>query len=262
MLLGTCGVPLPSGAVPVAADSNLSDRDPTDLRSDNVLVFEGVGGKVALIAEVQKDKRDAGRMRSWPAYICNARAEHDCDAILLVLALSPRAARESAGLIRTGHPGFDLKPLVRGPGTLPHPGHPLWGPQLTILNILTGDLDLTNHAVRMFAMLAIAEAPAELREGYTRIIRAVAPESARAALEELMLTHWKDEFIDGFIAQGRAQGRAQGEAQMLLRILTARGLDVPEDIRIRVTECADIARLEAWADRAATATSLDDIFEA
>jgi hypothetical protein len=238
-----------------------------------VLVFEGIGGKVAVIAEVQKDKRDAGRMRSWPAYVCNARAEHDCDAILLVLALSARAARESARLIRTGHPGFDLAPLVRGPGTLPHPGHPLYGPQLTMLNILTGDLDLTNHAVRMFALLAIAEAPAELRDGYTRIIRAVAPESARAALEELMMTHLKDEFVDGFLDQGRAegmargmargmaQGRAEGEAQILLRIMTARGLDIPEPIRARVAECTDTARLEAWADRAATATSLDDIFE-
>jgi hypothetical protein len=71
----------------------------------------------------------------------------------------------------------------------------------------------------------------------------------------------KDEFVDGFIAQGRAQDRAQGEAQMLLRIITTSGLDIPEHIRARVAECADIARLEAWADRAATATSLDDIFE-
>jgi len=269
MLLGSCGVWLPSGAVPVAADSNLSDRDPADLRSDNVLIFEGIGGKVAVIAEVQKDKRDAGRMRSWPAYVCNARAEHDCDAILLVLALSRRAARESARLIRTGHPGFDLAPLVRGPGTLPHPGHPLYGPQLTVLNILTGDLDLSNHAARMFALLAIAEAPIELREGYTRIIRAVAPESARAALEELMMTHLKDAFVDGLLDQGRAQGRVEGrvegvvkgEAQMLLRIMTARGLDIPEHIRARVAECTDTASLEAWADRAATATSVADIFE-
>jgi hypothetical protein len=91
----------------------------------------------------------------------------------------------------------------------------------------------------MFALLAIAEAPAELSEGYTRIIRAVAPKSARAALEELMMTHL-----------------------MLLRIMAARGLEIPEHIRVRVAECADTDRLEAWADRAATATSLDDIFEA
>jgi hypothetical protein len=113
----------------------------------------------------------------------------------------------------------------------------------------------------MFVLLAITEAPADLRKGYTRIIRAVAPESARAALEELMMDHLRDDFVDGFIDQGRAEGMAKGEAQMLLRVIAARGLDIPEPIRARVAECTDTARLEAWADRAATATSLADIFE-
>lgn len=45
LLLGMCGVQLPSGAVPVTADSNLSDRDPTDLRSDNILVFEATAAR-------------------------------------------------------------------------------------------------------------------------------------------------------------------------------------------------------------------------
>src|ERR1700722_10637890 len=48
-----------------------------------------------------------------------------------------------AAVRRVAGAHLDLIPLVPGPGTLPHPGHPLWGPQLTILNILTGDLDLT-----------------------------------------------------------------------------------------------------------------------
>jgi hypothetical protein len=113
----------------------------------------------------------------------------------------------------------------------------------------------------MFALLAIAEAPVELRESYTRIIRAVASESARAALEELMMTHLKDAFVDGLLDQGRAEGRAEGEAHLLLRIMTARGLDIPEHVRVRVAECTDTAILEAWADRAATATSVADVFE-
>jgi hypothetical protein len=254
ILLGLCGVELPSGSVPVVADSNLSDRDPTDLRSDNVLVFEGTGGKVAVVAEVQKDRRDFGRIDSWPAYVCNARAEHKCDTILLVIALTKRAARESARMIRTGHPGFDLTPLVRGPGTVPLSSD--YGPQLVMLNILTGDLDLTSHDARMFALCVIAGAPAELRDGYTRVIRAVIPRKARDALEELMKTVLKDPFIDGYINQGRAQG----EAQMLLRIMTARGIAVPEHFRLRVTECTDTAQLEAWFDRAITATTVDEIF--
>lgn len=265
MLLGTCGIVLPSGAVPVAADSNLSDRDPTELRSDNVLVFAGSGGKVVVIAEIQKDKRDAGRMYAWPAYLCNARARHKCDVVLLVLALSDRAARESAKAIRTGHPGFDLIPLVHGPGTLPSPANPVFGPQLTLLKILTGDLDLTNHAARMFALLAIGEAPPELVDGYTRLLLTLVPESARASLEKLMfMDHLKDDFIDRWVNEGLAkgleQGHAQGEAKMLLRAMSARGLAVSEDLRLRVTECTDPAQLELWCDRAMTATTVGEVF--
>jgi hypothetical protein len=94
-----------------------------------------------------------------------------------VLALSRRAVRENAKVIRTGHPNFNLTPLVRGPGTLPPPQSPVFGPQLTMLNILTGDLDLTNHAARMLALLAISEAPRELRAGYSRLLLRLVPRS-------------------------------------------------------------------------------------
>jgi hypothetical protein len=104
-----------------------------------------------------------------------------------------------------------------------------------------------------------------------------------------MLDNLKDDFVDGWIAegltkglaqglakglehgleQGRAkgieqgieQGIAQGEAQMLLRAMTAHGLTVTEDIRLRVTACADLAQVELWFDRAMTATTIDEVFE-
>ena len=140
----------------------------------------------------------------------------------------------------------------RGPGSLPLDDVRGYGPQLTMLSILTGDLDLNDHVDRVLALVVIAQAPEELRAGYTRILRAVVPPSARAALEALMMDHLKDDFVDGFIAQG--------EAQMLLRIMTARGIAIPDDVRILVTKCADTARLEAWADHAATATAIGQIF--
>jgi hypothetical protein len=104
------------------------------------------------------------------------------------------------------------------------------------------------------------------REIYTRLIRATAPAAVRRALEELMATAFRDEFIDGLLDQGRAEGeargRAEGEAAMLLRVLAARGFTVPDDIRQRIQSCTDLARLEAWGDRAVTTTSLDEIFTA
>jgi hypothetical protein len=45
-----------------------------------------------------------------------------------------------------------------------------------------------------------------------------------------------------------------------LRILTARGLPISDEIRDRVTACTDTDQLEAWADRAATADSVEEIF--
>lgn len=111
-----------------------------------------------------------------------------------------------------------------------------------------------------------ARASGGRREIYTRLIRATAPAAVRRALEELMTTAFRDEFIDGLLDQGRAEGeargRAEGEAAMLLRVLVARGFTVSDDIRQRIQSCTDLARLEAWGDRAVTANSLDEIFTA
>jgi hypothetical protein len=98
--------------------------------------------------------------------------------------------------------------------------------------------------------------PPGRRADYTRVIRDTASEAARHALEELMKTVFRDEFIDGLLDQGRAEG----EAQMLLRVLDARGFSVPGHVRERVTSCTDTAQLEAWGDKAATAASLEEIF--
>lgn len=69
-----------------------------------------------------------------------------------------------------------------------------------------------------------------------------------------MKTVLTDEFVDGLLARG--------EARILLRILAARGLPVTSEVRDLVTDCVDTDRLEAWADRAVTASSVEEIFGA
>jgi hypothetical protein len=92
-----------------------------------------------------------------------------------------------------------------------------------------------------------------------------ASESARRALEALMATtQFRNDFVDRLLAEGEAKGRAEGEAkgmaQMVLRVLSARGLRIPAEIRRRVLSCADSRQLEIWVDRAVTAASIDDVF--
>lgn len=65
----------------------------------------------------------------------------------------------------------------------------------------------------------------------------------------------KDDFIDGMIDQGHLRAARQ----MMLQLLGKR-FSVPEDISKHVEECTDIATIDAWFDRAITATSLDEVF--
>lgn len=57
------------------------------------------------------------------------------------------------------------------------------------------------------------------------------------------------------------EGKAEGEARAVLSVLATRGIDVPDEIRTRITECTDVDQLDTWVRRATTATSVDDLFD-
>ena len=63
---------------------------------------------------------------------------------------------------------------------------------------------------------------------------------------------YRSEFARGYYSQG--------EADALLEVLDVRGIDVPADVRERITGCTDIGQLRVWLRRAATAHSLDEVF--
>jgi hypothetical protein len=211
---------------------------------------------------------------------------------LLVICRDLATARWARRPIVTGHPGFDLVPLVIDAQTTPTPSTLAWAvdAELAVLGALTGAIDLEKEESRRLVLATIAAAGLsdDRLEKYTHLIRAAAPASALEALEARMSTVFKDEFIERYIAEGRAkgeaegrakgeaegrakgeaegrakgeaEGRAKGEAAMLLRMLAALGFDVPDGIRDRVLGCNDLDQLGAWADAAATARSLDDVF--
>jgi hypothetical protein len=259
LLVGT-DVAVPAGAVAVVADSNLSLPEPTELRADLVTLHRATTGKLAVVTEVQKDPPDKKKRRAWPAYVAVARVEHECDAALVVIGLRADTARASARPIPTGHPGFVLRPIVIGPDSTPVAEGP-HAAELTVLAVLTGALDLGDPAAQLLALQRIAQVDAERRQAYTRLIRLTASHAVRQALEELMTTVFpRDDFIDGLLDQGRAEGEARGEAKMLLRVLAARGFAVTDDVRERVVGCTDTGKLETWADRAVTASSITEVF--
>lgn len=94
------------------------------------------------------------------------------------------------------------------------------------------------------ALAAVDEQRATL---YSDVVLAALPVAARCYLEALMSTgthEYQSEFVRRYVFQGRAEGKAEGEAMAVLSVLDARGIDVPEDARARITGCADLDQLE------------------
>lgn len=63
-------------------------------------------------------------------------------------------------------------------------------------------------------------------------------------------------------AQAQAEQALAGMRQTLFALLEARGLPCPPDVRARVLACSDLPALQAWLLRAATASSLAEVFSA
>lgn len=148
----------------------------------------------------------------------------------------------------------------------------LYSCQVTMLHVLTGTLDLSIHEARMFALASVAAAPADRYRRYVHLIRIFTPRHARKELEELVEDLFKDPFIDRFIEEGRQLGiqrgmqqgkqlgRAESAAHVLLTILAARGIAQIDQARIRISHCTDPDLLERWATRAATCSTIDEVF--
>lgn len=62
------------------------------------------------------------------------------------------------------------------------------------------------------------------------------------------------------LAKGEAIGLTKGKVAALLAILAARGVSVSNEARARIETCPDGAILNRWIARAATASSLEEVF--
>jgi len=266
-LLSASGVAVPAGSVATAVPADVSSA-PVELRADGVFLADDGDSKLVVVVESQTQP-DAVKPWVWPAYLNLACAEHRRPAVLVVFCPGPRRdtgpwARQ---LIRTGHPGFDLAPLVIDAATTPppDPDRPA-AAELAVLGCLTGAIDLDSDAARhaVLGLVAAARLEADKLRAYTHFIRVAASPAARHALEAMMTFTYKDEWLDEIDAKaearGEVKGRAEERAQMVLRILAARGVAVTDNIRDRVLATGDLDELQVWADKAATSTSLGDVF--
>ena len=98
-----------------------------------------------------------------------------------------------------------------------------------------------------------------------RVLDVVADGQRRLDLKSAILPHLeKETFMQSWVyKQGKAEGELKGkletEANAVLRVLRARGLSVPDEVRERILACKDASQLETWLDRASVAGRVEDV---
>ncbi len=249
-------------------DSNLTELSPAELRADLVLLLEGSNSESttgAIVVEAQLGT-DTDKRWSWPAYLCGLRARLHCAAALVVVTGDRSVARWAARPIETGHPGFTLTPLVLGPASVPvvlDSAVAAQSPELAVLSAIVHGEEPEAVGVARAAAVAALSLDDERAALYLDVILASVNQTARAVLEALMANRpyeYQSDFAKRYVAVGKAQGQAEAAARAVLRVLEARGVDVPGDVRERILACADLALLDAWLERAVTATSASEVF--
>jgi hypothetical protein len=172
-----------------------------------------------------------------------------------------------ARVISTGHPGFDLYPIVVDPHTFPSREDA--GPYLTILAGAAKAIDLATPAGRDAVLTAIEQARAGHADtaALITIILGVADAAARRELEALMASpKFHSTFVDGLLQQGEEKGMEKGAVKSkiedLVKVVKARGLELTAAQRNLLTSCADLSQLATWFDQALDAKTTDEIFGA
>ena len=258
---------------PVRLESNdFNDRPSKDFQPDTVITIGPPTAPVhGIVVEVQQDKSESKR-RQLPRYAATLWLLLRCPVTVLCVCPEPDAASLYAESIRTELPGYVFRAAVLGPDDVPaivDPEEAATSPELAAMAVMVHG---RHRPVTEAFVTALASLKPDYAPQYYEYAYGMAAPAVRHILEELMSSatwpvyspfarehygHGKD---DGR-TEGRLEGRAEGEANAVLRVLTTRGIDVPEETRTRIRACTDTRQLDLWLDRAVTATTAADLFE-
>ncbi|MFC7731932.1 RpnC/YadD family protein [Actinomadura keratinilytica] len=277
-LLAEMGIKIPDIHDATEVSESCTDHKTSEYMADAAVLLDTQDGPWGVVVEVQRNDRLHDKRFTWPLYLATLRARHECPAALLVIAPQPSVARACAATIETGHPGYALTPLVLRPEHVPvmtDPDAIAADPAMGVLSAMfhAGPDDTLDAVVQGHDK--IAEADRLIARRYYDWVSALLPEAARKTLREKMKTasRWYSEDAQAWIAEGiaegkaqglaegKAEGRAEGEAKSLLLFLEARGIEVTDEQRQRILQCADLQQLETWVRRAATVSSADELFD-
>lgn len=229
---------------------------PGEYHADLVVLLLDGKPVLAIVVEVQLGE-DGRKRYTWPAYVASVRAQYSCPCLLLVFCVDDETAEWAAEPITIGA-GFEMQPFVIGPQGVPVVRSPQAPVELAVMSAMAhgkGDVD-TAVAVAMAAMGAVKADDGELHALYYDLIELSLSAKRRFA----MLPHGY-EYQSESMRRSFNEGKIANAAANVLDFLDARGLEVSDTQKQRITECRDLDTLRAWVRKAATVAAADELFE-
>lgn len=269
LLRAVFGTALPKGGRVEVVAANFAEARPPEYSADLVLRVGAGKRRIAVILEVQLDANEETRRAkrsAWPRYTVWQWADARAPTYLVVVTPSRRVQRWASKPIALGHPGFTLVPLVLGPSNVPalvNREEALASPELAVLSAVVHGHGSRAARIGENAVAAALAIEPDRGRLYVDVVLAALKAGARRQVEAIMIQNYEyqSEYAKRYVQQGREEGKAEGKAEDILRVLEARGFTVPEAFVSRVLACRDLATLDTWLVRAATAQSMDAVFE-
>lgn len=286
LLVGSTKVSIPDFREARLLPGDFTVVAPTEYRADQVVALYGDGGDpaLALVVEVQFG-RDHDKRRSWPVYVTTAHARLGCPTSLVVMCLDDSVARWCGTPIKVGDPDFTLTPTVVGPASVPivdEVEEVRANLELAVLSALTHrNRDDPSPAYKALIAGMENSDPVQAKL-YIDLLLDQLPAALRSCLEkEMTIAERQGNPFPGYyhtqaykrgrtegeadgeakgLAEGEAKGLAEGRVSAILVVLGARGIEVSDQDRDRLSSCADLAQLDEWVVRSVTARNTRELF--
>lgn len=278
-VLEILGVPVPPKASVEVLTPDTTEIRPLERRVDSVLRIEPSDGGGFLLAIEAQGRRDPDKASSWTYYLGYLRAKYDLPALLLVVCHDRTTATWAAGPFTSGYADWtaiSIHPLVLGPDNFPvitDPAEAARSLAMAAFSAMTHGRDPKAPAILEALAQALGAADRDSIAYYSELLEiGLGDTPARNTWRNLMAagtyfpgrgTLIEETYLKGEAegeARGKVEGKAEGKAESVLRVLAARGIEVPEDTAERVLRCTDSDTLDRWLDRAITAAHVDELF--
>jgi hypothetical protein len=180
--------------------------------------------------------------------------------MLLVVCTEPHTARWCARPIVTGHPRWDLTPVVLPLSEIPMIAGTEAVPELMMLSAIA-NADHPELTLTLDRLQASLSGAMNRREAlYFDVLDTTLTRITQSDVEtDVNIPGRSYDYWSPTVRKFVNQGRAEGKADALLTILDLRGIKVPDGVRERFASCDDLEQLGEWIGRAATADALEEV---